>query len=287
MNPGIHIALRLVVASASLFGAACAANNAPHASPIAVAPRPEINEDSEREQSAASATSHNYRSAVDRSNLATYQLTGATWVDGMPLLVNRDFDFAMAMSLPDIGPAIAAGQRLENNKKVAALFDGTPIDFAAEFEADLDKCGPECAGASALLAGKTPVLFGLLYGHEDTRLQVILEVHEPDLLDRQDGEKLEPLRFIIVSNPKPLTGEGSWTATDGAAVASEVRQSVARLLAVANSYQALVGAATVADAREALSCPIGDREKTAVEALAGQKDVRKAKGIPRTYLVCR
>ena len=41
------------------------------------------------------------------STLPAYDLTGGVWVPGQPLFINQDFDFSMAMSLPDIGPAIA------------------------------------------------------------------------------------------------------------------------------------------------------------------------------------
>ena len=42
------------------------------------------------------------------STLPAYDLTGGVWVQGKPLFINQDFDFSMAMALPDIGPAIAA-----------------------------------------------------------------------------------------------------------------------------------------------------------------------------------
>jgi len=42
------------------------------------------------------------------STLPAYDLTGGVWVPGQPLFINQDFDFSMAMSLPDIGPAISA-----------------------------------------------------------------------------------------------------------------------------------------------------------------------------------
>lgn len=57
------------------------------------------------------------------STLPAYDLTGGVWVKGHPLLVNSDFDFAVAFGLPDIGPGIAAGNRKRINEETAKLFE--------------------------------------------------------------------------------------------------------------------------------------------------------------------
>jgi hypothetical protein len=66
-----------------------------------------------------------YGTGLDR-----YQREGGIWLASLPILINEDFDFASAMMLKGIGPGIAAGKRLANNRKKAELLAAVALSPA-------------------------------------------------------------------------------------------------------------------------------------------------------------
>lgn len=137
------------------------------------------------------------------STLPAYDLTGGVWVKDQPLLINQDFDFAMGMSLPDIGPAIAAGQRKKGNEEVAQLLEAMPpLSLDAMFKRHLKNSG-------SMTPPRQMTLYGILYGQPDAHLRVILESRSTQ------GEKEKHARFIYVTDWAPVKGDNSWTSDNG------------------------------------------------------------------------
>lgn len=88
------------------------------------------------------------------SALSAYESTGGVWLARHALLVNRPFDFGLALGVESIGAALAAGRRLEENQKLAASLEGKPALFEAASiaEATRLRCGRRVVGrAWALL----------------------------------------------------------------------------------------------------------------------------------------
>jgi hypothetical protein len=75
--------------------------------------------------------------------LDAYQREGAVWLERAPVLVNRDFDFALSMSLEGgVGAGLAAAKRREGNTEVAVLL--REVALSPELTAELDalrSCG--------------------------------------------------------------------------------------------------------------------------------------------------
>jgi hypothetical protein len=68
----------------------------------------------------ASKQSHAQRIAEHGSALDLYHRQDGVWLPHAPVLVNEEFDFALAMSMEDgIGAGLAAAKRKENNQKRA------------------------------------------------------------------------------------------------------------------------------------------------------------------------
>src|SRR3569832_2318751 len=144
---------------------------------------------------------------VNRSTLPAYDLTGGVWVKGQPILINHEFDFSMAMSLPDIGPAIAAGNRKKVNEETAKLFENLPaLSLEALFQKSLDRSGLKVP------RDKEVRLYGILLGQPDAHLRVILEMQENKVKTKAE-EDLK--RFVYVTEWIPLKGDDSWSASGG------------------------------------------------------------------------
>lgn len=137
------------------------------------------------------------------STLPAYDLTGGVWVKDQPLLINQDFDFAMGMSLPDIGPAVAAGQRKRGNEEVAQLLEAMP---PLQFDATLQKHMKD----SVLMGPPRQItLYGILFGQPNAYLRVILEN------STRQGENVNQSRFIYMTDWASVKGEKSWTSSNG------------------------------------------------------------------------
>jgi hypothetical protein len=157
------------------------------------------------------------------SSLPAYLLTGGEWLDGQPLFVNRDFDFGMAMTLPDIGPAIAAGTRLKGNRDTAAaLADMPALDLSSRLARSLaerqrdDRIPEKIAGFGGEIR-----LYGVLYGHPQASVWSLLEVSK-------QTESMSVERVMIVSAKQDLAAY--WLADRGAAIQTWLTGSVEPLI---------------------------------------------------------
>ncbi|MBF0298935.1 MAG: hypothetical protein HQK51_09465 [Oligoflexia bacterium] len=194
---------------------------------------------------------------TNTTTLDSYMLEGGSWVNNQPLYVNRDFDFAMAMSLEMIGPAIAAGKRISDNQESAKLLQTMPeINLSAKIKKYFSDYQMRYEQKDNLSnKDKIPVkMFGLLYGGDKARLLSILEVDKDkgnhaeekaknnesisSLLANNIGtQKDMVLRVIQASKELPLTGETSWTAGEGTNIQKFLEQSAPRLVSLFWSYQ--------------------------------------------------
>jgi len=220
------------------------------------------------------------------STFEGYQLEGGAWVSGRPILVNRDFDFGSAMSIEDIGPAIAAGKRISGNQEVAdRLSRLPPMDLNGAFEKQVTACGRDCGE----LNGKRVRLFGLLYGENQARLQVVLEI-EPG------GQPAQPARtanqraierFVWVSSARPLEGPESWLRDDGAAIKATAEASLPLLLQLFRGYRRHLQKQPVGPAKD-VGCAVGGNERASGRVLGreGRDVVLLHKKMPTTILAC-
>lgn len=121
--------------------------------------------------------------------LGSYLAQDAVWVPGQPLVVNRDFDFMLAMSLEGgIGAGLAAKKRQDENRALAEQLAALPtIDTGGVFDA---LCGA-APTACAERADQTVRIYGLLYGAVDAKLVVLLET---------EGSPTPATRYAVVAN---------------------------------------------------------------------------------------
>jgi len=146
-----------------------------------------------------------------------YRGEGAAWVRGCPLAVNRDYDFATALMLPEVGAAVAAQRRQTDNAALAAELSRAPrCDVTRHFLAAL---APR--PADALRRSRTTLtIYALLFGGEAARLQTFVIAEAPN----------RPVsRTIHVSGERPVAGPGSWSADHGAALWRALRAGVSHL----------------------------------------------------------
>lgn len=165
------------------------------------------------------------------STLPAYDLTGGVWVQGQPLFINQDFDFSMAIALLDIGPAIAAGNRIKGNKEAAKLFEGMPkLGLQRYFDAALKAAASR--DRNKLLKNKDSVkLYGILFGQPKAHLRVILEID-----GNRDEKSDKPLRFIYVTDWLPLKGENSWSSNNGQKLRASFQATMPVLIEMLMTY---------------------------------------------------
>lgn len=76
------------------------------------------------------------------TSLDNYQLEGGLWIDELALLVNEEFDFALAQAIEGAGPAIAARRRLDRNSEKTAHLRSSSADPVLRAMLDgLRSCG--------------------------------------------------------------------------------------------------------------------------------------------------
>jgi hypothetical protein len=154
------------------------------------------------------------------STLPAYDLTGGVWVKDQPLLINQDFDFAMGMGLPDIGPAIAAGQRKKGNEEVAQLLEAMP---PLRLDVILQKHMKDSTFKNPL---EQITLYGILFGQPNAHLRVILETRNTQ------GEDEKNLRLIYVTDWASVRGEDSWTSNNGRKIIESFEAGIRALIAM-------------------------------------------------------
>jgi hypothetical protein len=160
-----------------------------------------------------------------RSTLPAYDVTGGVWVTGQPLLINQEFDFSIGLGLPDIGPAIAAGARKKGNEETAQLFERmAPVALTDLVTQAMGK------GPAKTVAGQVTV-YGILFGQPQAQLRAILEIHDPDTEPSAD-----PLRFVYVSEWRPIQGNASWSINRGETVGGFFSEAVPMLITMWNAH---------------------------------------------------
>ena len=118
-----------------------------------------------------------------------YWLEGGVWLRGLPVLINEDFDFAVAMGMEGIGPGIAAAQRKGDNEQKAN--DLHEVELAAGV---LDRIEE--------LRTRGVHVFFVLWGKEQALLRLVVEE------DAGCKEHTEPR--VNASAEKPLAGQLGW-----------------------------------------------------------------------------
>jgi hypothetical protein len=162
--------LRPWLLSAALLGCAHPQRQAPHAENLQAA-RPSAPErvpaarEPEREPCAlptlGEASSEELVAQLG-TRLEPYQREGGAWLPNAPVLVNQNFDFAMALAMGPVGAGLAAGKRKEaNQRKVSALAE---MVLSADTLAQLDALRAQ--GVHAYL---------VLWGAEDAVLRLVME----------------------------------------------------------------------------------------------------------------
>lgn len=97
------------------------------------------------------------------TKIEPYQLEGGAWLAHAPVLINQDYDFAAALSLGPVGAGLAAGKRLEANRRKADALDA--VDLPPELGQCIDNL--RAAGVHA---------FFILWGSESASLRLALDV---------------------------------------------------------------------------------------------------------------
>jgi hypothetical protein len=160
------------------------------------------------------------------STLPAYDLTAAQWVPDQPILVNKDFNFGMAMSIEGVGVAIAAGMRINKNKELAASLSALPpLNLNQRWQS-------VAIDVQLPWRDKRVVIYAMLYGQPQAQLRTIVEFH--------NGEN-PPERFMDVSDWLPVDGEASWAAMQGARLFAQIDESLAAIaVMVVNDSTAVV-----------------------------------------------
>jgi hypothetical protein len=124
-----------------------------------------------------------------------YQIRDAKWAARLPILVNRDYDFALGIGLGGYGVGIAASKRREANIRIVDQLTHvgsiTPSDLARRFNALL----------SVQSLASQPVcpvrVYGFLFGASAARLRVVVEVGGR-------GPDGEPILYSAIGNPRAV-----------------------------------------------------------------------------------
>lgn len=123
------------------------------------------------------------------SVLDGYHREGGVWLPHAPVLINRDFDFASAMSLDDgLGAGLAAAKRREGNEKRAAELAELKLPAASEaYLAEL-----RCRGIRA---------YFLVWGEEKVAVQLVVD----DAVDKTKSYVVERDTWEPASGQAVLT----------------------------------------------------------------------------------
>jgi hypothetical protein len=134
--------------------------------------------------------------------LDAYQITDGAWLDHAPVLINEDFDFALAMGMEGgVGAGLAAAKRKENNARKAAALSG--VVASSELQRRLAEL--RCCGVH---------VYFLLWGAQSASLRTVVDV-PGDTARRRELE----------GAARPLTGELGWTKD--AALVDEAQRALA------------------------------------------------------------
>jgi hypothetical protein len=110
------------------------------------------------------------------ARVGTYQARDAQWAPEQPVLVGRDFNFALA-AMDDLGAGVAAAQRRHGNQALAqALGSLEPLQPTELFGLLRQRSKSTC-----LFNGRQQVaIYGIVYGSTEAALRTIVESVQPD-----------------------------------------------------------------------------------------------------------
>lgn len=172
------------------------------------------------------------RNSPAKTTLVAYDVTGGLWVKDQPLLINQNFDFTIAMSLKNIGPAIAAGKRKKGNKKiVAALTDMPRLQLQKMFLKHIESLAAN--KHKELFAGHI-ALYGILYGQPKAQLRVVMELWSNK---KTRKNKQSPLRYMYVSDWFPVKDKDSWCASNGKKIRQTFFKAIPVLIKMRQEYR--------------------------------------------------
>lgn len=134
--------------------------------------------------------------------LDPYQLEGGVWLEHAPVVLNEDFDFALAMGMEGgVGAGLAAARRKENNTRKAESFSAR--ELAPALRARLEEL--RCCGVH---------VYFVLWGAESAALRTVIDISGDTAQSR-----------VVEGAARPLAGEDGWTR--GATLLDEARRSLA------------------------------------------------------------
>ncbi len=211
-----------------------------------------------------------------------YLLTSGEWLANQPIMVNRDYDFAIAQAIEGSGPGIAANKRTTGNKDVAGKLTSIAT---VEWKATFDKQVQECGGSCKNLNGSTVRFYGLLYGDDKARLQSILEIEKAN--ESRSKATKSVYRFVEVSEERSLEGDSSWLSNHGQLILDRMKSSISKLVDLSKQYLRLVAADKAPNAKVG-ECPIGGtyHAKGGVIKEDERQTVILVENMPRTILSC-
>jgi hypothetical protein len=131
-----------------------------------------------------------------------YQREGGAWLERAPVLVNEDFDFALAMGMEGgIGAGLAAGKRKDHNAHKAAVLAGVvgSLDALQQRLKELRCCGVH--------------VYFLLWGAETAVLRTVVDV-------AGDAAKSR----VVESGPRSVMGDAGWAGRD--VLMAQAQQSI-------------------------------------------------------------
>jgi hypothetical protein len=218
-----------------------------------------------------------------RGAFGRYRAEGLVWVQKQPLAVNSDYDFSVALEIEDIGPAIAARNRIDANTRTVEKIGPMPElalerEFAASSRND--------ATMKRQYKKIRVAIYGLLFGRESARLQTVVEFH--------DASNNFIFRVVYISEGRPLEGEKSWLNDNAQPLATTMRKS-ARILG--SEYIGLLerGALltdspsnSTAEGGLERKCPVGNKEKVEglVVARRGDIEIVRSPIFPGNLFLC-
>ena len=136
--------------------------------------------------SAAATLTPEQHIAQHGSVLDRYKIEGGVWLTHAPVLINRDFDFALAFAMDDgLGAGLAAAKRKAGNEKRAAELSDFRLPRVVE-----DKL-------AELRCGGTHVYF-LLWEADKPVVRAVVDVVGEKAKSRVvDAERAEPLGEVV------------------------------------------------------------------------------------------
>lgn len=230
-----------------------------------------------------------YQNPIDvidpKEVFGSYLAQDSVWVEKHQLFINQNFDFAIAMSIPDIGAGLAAKKRQEANKKASEQLTSIP---AVNLKETFERSVAEYQDIQREPIRVRVVLYGLLFGDKKARLQSVLELTA--LTEDKDTKERPTLRFVTVSEVKPLSGDGSWSSDNGSALIDAIRIGTEQLVSLFYEYRKSEDEllSSKAEGKPSAKCPVGGNQKVEGKLVAkkGSRTILRLDRRHPTLLSC-